>query len=83
MNSNAHFEIARNFRRAQTGLAKPHPMRVPTLTSSEREMMRHQQIEDDNQRGFKRLICDISIMVMGVVSAFVPMLIAYNTWMGN
>jgi hypothetical protein len=81
MNSNSHFEIARNFRRADASLPKPHPIRK--LTSSEREMMYLQDIEDENKRGFKRLICDIGIMVMGVVSAFVPMFIAFNTMMGN
>jgi hypothetical protein len=83
MNSNAHFEIARNFRRAETNLPKIHPMRGQMLTRSERELLRHQQLEEDGQRGSKRMICDIAIMVMGVVSAFVPMVIAFNALMGN
>ena len=46
-------------------------------------MMRHQQLENDSKRGGKRLLCDIAIMIMGVVSAFVPMVIAFNTLLGN
>ena len=83
MNSNANFEIAHNFHRANTNLPKPHPMRGYLLTRSEREMRRHQQLEDDNKRGGKRLLCDIAIMAMGIVSAFVPMAIAFNSVMGN
>jgi hypothetical protein len=83
MNSNAHFEIARNFRRADTSLIKTHPMRGHMLTNSERELLRHQETEDDSKRGYKRMICDIAIMTMGIISAFVPMVIAFNTLMGN
>jgi hypothetical protein len=83
MNSNSHFEIARNFRRADTSLPKPHPMRLQKITAYERELMHHQLTEDDNQRGSKRLVCDIGILVMGIVSAFMPMFIAFNTLMGN
>jgi hypothetical protein len=83
MNSNAHFEIGRNFRRTEITAPKNHPVRAKMLSPSERELLHHEQLEIDGQRSSKLLTSDIAVMMMGIISAFVPIVIAFTTMMGN
>jgi hypothetical protein len=87
MNSNAHFEIARTFRRVDTSLPKTHPLRGSMMNKTgmnriEREPILYFDIAGEARMGRNRLIRDVLISIMGIVSAVIPMAIAIQTVMG-
>jgi hypothetical protein len=82
MNSNAHFEIAATFRRAETNLRKTHPLRGSMPSKIDREHLLRGDHDNDKELGRPGLIRDVLISIMGGVSALVPMAIAFQTMMG-
>jgi hypothetical protein len=79
--SNAHLTVASDFKRTDPRTLGGHPLRG-SLTE---KIQREQQLRrDDNEprRGKLAVIRDTVISVMGAVSAFIPLMIAFQSVTG-
>jgi hypothetical protein len=81
MSSNAHLNIARNFKRTDPSLLGGHPLRGNLKEKIRREHLLR-RADNDPERERIAVIRDIVISVLGAVSALVPLTIAFQSVMG-
>ncbi len=81
MSSNAHLNIAHDFKRADPSLLGTHPLRGQLKEKVRREHLLHQE-DNDPQREKIAMIRDCVISVLGGISASVPLVIAFQSAMG-
>jgi prephenate dehydrogenase len=81
MSSNAHLNIARDFKRVDPSLLATHPMRGSLKEKVKREHLLRRE-DNDPQREKIAKIRDFVISVLGGISATVPLVVAFQSMMG-
>ena len=80
MSYNSQLTVASNFRRAEPNMLKGHPLRGSLREKLQQENSRHADTAPDGTRWAG--IRDAIISILGVVSATIPMLVAFQSIMG-
>jgi hypothetical protein len=81
MSSNAHLNIAQNFKRTDPSLLGIHPLRGSLREKAQREHLLRRE-DNDPRREKIAMIRDFVISVMGGISATIPLVVAFQSVMG-
>jgi hypothetical protein len=81
MSSNAHLNIARDFKRVDPSLLGTHPLRGNLKEKVKREHLLRRE-DNDPKREKIAMIRDCVISVLGGISATIPLVVAFQSVMG-